>query len=117
MLTRNINFKNFSIKSNTLKVKKSFKILLKQNLELINSLKNSYKYSYKKKLILKLKKFSNIRIIGMGGSILGSEAIYKFLKDKINKNFLFINNLDESPNNFHNKNKILNIVISKSGIL
>ncbi len=115
MLTRNINFKNFSIKSNTLKVKKSFKILLKQNLELLNSLKNSYKYSYKKKLILKLKKFSNIRIIGMGGSILGSEAIYKFLKDKINKNFLFINNLDESPNNFHNKNKILNIVISKSG--
>ena len=115
MLTRNINFKNFSIKSNTLKVKKSFKILLKQNLELINSLKNSYKYSYKKKLILKLKKFSNIRIIGMGGSILGAEAIYKFLKDKINKNFLFINNLDEIPYNFHNKNKILNIVISKSG--
>ena len=115
MLTRNINFKNFSIKSNTLKVKKSFKILLRQNLELINSLKNSYKYSYKKKLIIKLKKFSNIRIIGMGGSILGAEAIYKFLKDKINKNFLFINNLDEIPYNFHNKNKILNIVISKSG--
>ena len=115
MLTRNINFKNFSIKSKTLKVKKSFKILLKQNQELINSLKNSYKYSYKKKLILKLKKFSNIRIIGMGGSILGAEAIYKFLKDKINKNFLFINNLDEIPYNFHNKNKILNIVISKSG--
>ncbi len=115
MLTRNINFKNFSIKSNTLKVKKSFKILLKQNLELINSLKNSYKYSYKKKLIIKLKKFSNIRIIGMGGSILGAEAIYEFLKDKINKNFLFINHLDESPDNFHNKNKILNIVISKSG--
>ncbi len=62
MLTRNINFKNFSIKSNTLKVKKSFKILLKQNLELINSLKNSYKYSYKKKLILKLKNLKILQI-------------------------------------------------------
>ena len=48
MLTKNINFKNFSIKSNTSKVKKNFQILLKQNLKLINSLKNSYKYSYKK---------------------------------------------------------------------
>ena len=115
MLTKNINFKNFSIKSNTLKVKKNFKILLKQNLKIINSFKNSYKYSYKKKLILKLRKFSNIRIIGMGGSILGAEAIYEFLKDKIRKNFLFINNLRTNPNNFNNKNKVLNLIISKSG--
>ena len=111
MLTKNINFKNFSIKSNTSKVKKNFQILLKQNLKLINSLKNSYKYSYKKKLILKLRKFSNIRIIGMGGSILGAEAIYEFLKDKIRKNFLFINNLRTNPNNFNNKNKVLNLII------
>ncbi len=115
MLTKNINFKNFSIKSNTLKVKKNFKILLKQNLKIINSFKNSYKYSYKKKLILELRKFSNIRIIGMGGSILGAEAIYEFLKDKIRKNFLFINNLRTNPNNFNNKNKVLNLIISKSG--
>ena len=115
MLTKNINFKNFSIKSNTLKVKKNFKILLKQNLKIINSFKNSYKYTYKKKLILELRKFSNIRIIGMGGSILGAEAIYEFLKDKIRKNFLFINNLRTNPNNFNNKNKVLNLIISKSG--
>ena len=36
MLTKNINFKNFSIKSNTLSVKRNFKLLLRQNLELIN---------------------------------------------------------------------------------
>ena len=51
----------------------------------------------------------------MGGSILGAEAIYEFLKDKISKNFLFINNLHANPNNFNNKNKVLNLIISKSG--
>ena len=29
----------------------------------------------------------------MGGSILGAESIYNFLKYKIKKNFYFINNL------------------------
>ena len=115
MLTKNINFQNFSIKSNTLRVKKNFKLLLRQNLELINSLKVSYKYSYKKELVLKLKKFSNIRIIGIGGSILGAEAIYDFLKNKIKKKFEFVNNLQVKLNNFNNKNKILNLIISKSG--
>ena len=80
MLTKNINFKNFLIKSNSLKVNKNLKLLLRQNLNLINSFKASYQYSYKKKLVSKLKKFSNIRIIGMGGSILGSRSIYSFLK-------------------------------------
>ena len=115
MLTKNINFKNFLIKSNALSVKKKFKLLLRENLELINSLKVSYKYSYTKKLVLKLKKFSNIRVIGMGGSVLGAETIYEFLKDKISKKFFFINNLKINSNNFSNKNKILNLIISKSG--
>ena len=30
----------------------------------------------------------------MGGSILGTEAIYQFLKKKIKKEFIFINNLN-----------------------
>ena len=30
----------------------------------------------------------------MGGSSLGAEAIYSFLKEKIKKNFLFIDDLD-----------------------
>ena len=30
----------------------------------------------------------------MGGSILGAEAIYFFLKRKIKKKFIFLNNLD-----------------------
>ena len=43
-----------------------------------------------KKDLDKFKKFKTISIIGMGGSILGAESIYQFLKDKIKKkNLLF----------------------------
>ncbi len=115
MLTKNINFKNFLTKSNPLIVKKNFKSLLIQNLKMMKSLKISYKYSYKKKLVSKLKKFSNIRIIGMGGSILGAEAIFDFLNHKIKKNFFFENNLKTNLSNSKNNHKFLNIIISKSG--
>ena len=33
----------------------------------------------------------------MGGSTLGSEAIYNFLKKKIRKKFLFIDNINNKP--------------------
>ena len=79
-------FKNFlNIKKN-LKIKKNFQNLLKNQPAFFETLKETYTYSYSKKLILKYKKFSNIRIIGMGGSILGTEAIYNFLKKKTKKN-------------------------------
>ena len=50
----------------------------------------------------------------MGGSILGAQAIYDFLIKKINKKFIFYNNL-KSNENFSNDKKSLNIVVSKSG--
>ena len=82
MLTKNINFKNFlNIKNNKI-IKKDFLNLLKDPPPLFETLKSNYKYSYSKKAISKYKKFSNIRVIGMGGSILGTEAIYNFLKKK-----------------------------------
>ena len=53
-------------------------------------------------------------MIGIGGSILGAKAIYYFLKNKIKKNFVFIDNLTPKLN--HDiKKKYTNIVISKSG--
>ena len=39
--------------------------------------------SYTKKLIRKFSNFKFIRIFGMGGSSLGANAIYDFLKYKI----------------------------------
>ncbi len=50
----------------------------------------------------------------MGGSSLGAQAIYDFLKHKIKKNFEFINNL-QSYYKFNNKKKFTNLIISKSG--
>ena len=53
------------------------------------------KYNFNLKKIKRFKRFKTIIIIGMGGSILGSKAIYSFLKHKINKKFIFIDNLDQ----------------------
>ena len=114
MLTKNINFKNFKIKKINKKIKKDLNNLLKENNTVLQSLNTSYKNSYQKKIILKYKKYSNIRVIGMGGSILGTEAINDFLKKKIKKNFYFTNNL-RAKINFSKKKKYLNLIISKSG--
>ena len=75
-------FKNFLKVTNNKKVKKDLQGLLKNQPLCFESLKPSYKYSYSKKIINKYKKFSNIRVIGMGGSILGTKAIFGFLKKK-----------------------------------
>jgi glucose-6-phosphate isomerase len=50
----------------------------------------------------------------MGGSTLGAQAIYDFLKKKIKKNFLFVDNLQSFTKIIMQK-KITNLVISKSG--
>jgi len=114
MLTKNINFLNFKYKKNNKKIKKDLKIFIKENTEIYKSLSEDYKNNYNKRIIKKLKKYFHIRIIGMGGSILGAEAIYDFLKDKIKKNFYFVNNL-KTKINFSIKKNYLNLIISKSG--
>ena len=120
MLTNNIKFKNFSIKkkkSNTLKIyKKLISNYHSDNKkQILKSLSKNYQYSFNKKSISKYKKLNNFRIIGMGGSILGAEAIYNFLKKKIKKNFYFLNNLQSFNKSSLSNNQDLNIVISKSG--
>ena len=42
----------------------------------------------------KFKKFNTVVLIGIGGSILGSEAIYRYLNNNIKKKFYFLNDLD-----------------------
>ena len=89
MLTKNIDFKNFSEKKKDEKVSKFYKELINENNQILKSLKKNYLNSYTKKIITRLKKFHVVTIIGMGGSILGSKAIYTFLKDKIKKKVFF----------------------------
>ena len=114
MLTKNINFKNFKLRKYNNKIKKYLGIILKENNEVLKSLRPSYKNSYNKKIISKFKKYNDIKVIGMGGSILGTESIYDFLKHKIKKNFYFNNNL-QSKIKYSNKKKYVNLIVSKSG--
>ena len=113
MLSSGIKLKTYIKKKPTIKLKKIFKNLVKSNLEVINSLGKNYKYSYNKNIILRFKKNNNFRIIGMGGSSLGSQAIYDFLKYKVKKKFIFVDNL--VPAQKKKKKKFVNLIISKSG--
>ena len=115
MLTKNISFKNFKVKGYTKKVKKILDDILVRKNSVLDSLSSDYKNSYNKKTILKFKKYNNINVVGMGGSILGTESIYYFLKSKIKKNFFFYNNLQSKIESSYKKNKHLNIIVSKSG--
>ena len=114
MLTSNIKFQNFKIsqfnKNNKFKKDKWF-----NKIRLLDTLKENYKYSYSKDQIKKINKSKNFRLIGMGGSTLGVEAIYQFLNHRIKKKFVFINNLNSKLNNYEKKIKATNIIISKSG--
>ena len=114
MLTKNINFKNFRVKTNNNKIKKDLNIILKENNEILKSLSPSYKNSYNQKAISKFQKLPKVRVIGMGGSILGTKCIYDFLKHKIKKKFYFNNNL-QAKIKCSDKKKHLNIIVSKSG--
>ena len=113
MLTKNINFKNFKFNKNYNKIKKDLMLLFKESNEIIKSLGPSYKNNYEKNFILKFKKYSQIKIIGMGGSILGAQCIHDFLKHKIKKEVSFIDNLNSNIS--VQKKKTMNLIISKSG--
>jgi len=114
MLTSGIKFLNFKEKKNSLVVKKKLKLLLQNKDAVILSLSKNYNNSFDKKNIKRYRKSSNFRIIGMGGSTLGSQAIYDFLNHKIKKNFTFIDNLDANKKKQKEK-KYINIIVSKSG--
>jgi len=114
-ITEGIYFKNFKKKKINRKILNILSTTFKQDSNILDSLNRSYKDSYKKELVLKLKKYSNINLIGMGGSILGSRAIYNFLKKKIRSRFNFLDNFEEKRFDLKNKKNQLNLIISKSG--
>ena len=104
------------------KISKIFSQLIdetKNQRETLNLLSNKYKFNFKISEFKKFKKFKTIAVIGMGGSILGVEAIHNFLEFKIKKKVYFFNNLDENKiidfKNKENLSKVLFIIISKSG--
>ena len=86
---------------------------------MFNLFNQNYNFSFKIKNLAQFKKFKKIALVGMGGSILGSMAIYNMFEKKIKKKFYFFDNLDENKIiNFKKNqklNKILFLIISKSG--
>ena len=113
MLTSGISFVNFNKKNKSLRLGRNLQSIINDKNEILNSLSNNYRDSYKKNFVNKYKVFSNYRVIGMGGSILGTRTIYEFLKHKIKKNFSFIDNLQNTLS--QSKKKTVNIIVSKSG--
>ena len=108
------------------KLNNSFsKILDEINFNLENTkdtfhvLSKKFEFDFHLKDLKKFDKFKTVVVVGMGGSILGSNAIYDFMKHKVKKKFIFFDNLDyEKLLNFKKKNNInknLFIIISKSG--
>lgn len=119
-----IHKKYINKKENKKIIKNYTKIFNEVNFEIKNPKKNlnvlnkNFEFNFKSSDLKRFKNYKTVVVIGMGGSILGAEAIYYFLKKKIKKKFIFLNNLEEDKIvNLKRKkfSKILFIIISKSG--
>ena len=115
MFLKNIKFKNYKLKIKNKNVKNNFNILLREKNEVINSLKKKYFYSFNRNLVDKYKRYSNFRVIGLGGSSLGTQAINQFLRHKIKKKFTFVDNLEPKIKYNFKEKKFVNLIVSKSG--
>ena len=86
MLTSRIKITNFQIiKKNKISLSSSFfqPNNLFSKFPILKTLSSNYKYSFNKKIIKRLNGYSIFRLIGMGGSTLGAEAIYQFLQNSL----------------------------------
>ena len=121
------NFSKVFLKTEKLKIKSSsISFVLNQiikgiekKIDVFHSFSKNFSFNFKESDLKKYNRFNTIAVIGMGGSILGSKAIFSFLKHKIKKKILFFDNLDENKVkdliNAQKKNNVLFIIISKSG--
>ena len=117
MISKGIEFKRFKDYKKNQKIIKIWNQLIKDyknNNKLLLNLSKKYIYSFKFKDFVSLKKYKEFQIFGMGGSSLGAKAIYSFLKKKIKKKFIFIDNINSNKLKKTDTKKF-NIVISKSG--
>ena len=124
-LKNNIQSENLKYSSIRYLSKKFEKIFLEIKRDIkdvkktIHILDDKLKFNFKTRNLKKFKNFKTIVLIGMGGSILGSQAIYNFFKKKIKKKFYFFDDLNENKiiefKKKENISKTLFIIISKSG--
>ena len=125
LFTRNNIQKKYLDSNSIKKLSKNFqKIIREVSNEIddpkktLNILSNKFNFNFKIKDLQKFKKYKTIALVGMGGSILGAEAINNFLEKKIKKKIYFFDDLN--PKKIvalkkKNLDKILFIIVSKSG--
>ena len=125
LFTRNNIQKKYLDSNSIKKLSKNFqKIIREVSNEIddpkktLNILSNKFSFNFKIKDLQKFKKYKTIALVGMGGSILGAEAINNFLEKKIKKKIYFFDDLN--PKKIvalkkKNLDKILFIIVSKSG--
>lgn len=131
MITSNFNIENnilsiikkdnfyFNISNKFNQIFSELKNELNNKNKTINILDKKFSLNFKISELQKFKKFKKIAIIGMGGSILGSEAIYNFLEKRVKKKIYFLNNINEKKiitlKKKEKLSEVLFIIISKSG--
>jgi|TARA_B110000444_G_scaffold173674_1_gene162441 glucose-6-phosphate isomerase len=130
-VSKNINLKNnisssyfnkISYRKDKIKLKRIINEILfsiDNERDVFHSFSKKFKFNFKYSEIKKFSKYQSIILIGMGGSALGAKAIYTFCNNKIKKNLIFLDNLDQSKikkiKKKINLNKSLFIIVSKSG--
>ena len=120
---KNLNFQTFFPNEKFKKIKgenqRNFETLIKKTKESVeiknntlNSFSKDFKLNFKFGELKDYKKFKRVIIIGLGGSILGAQAINSFLKRNTKKEFIFINDL-----NLIQINKLKNIKHLKNSLV
>ncbi len=84
-------FSNFSpsLKNTTKAFQALKKDIKNSNIPVLESYNKDYQIDFSPSLVRKFSRYSNIVIIGMGGSILGAQSIYSYLKKKNKKKIIF----------------------------
>ena len=98
-MKKNIIFKNQLKEDSSNKEKRKLKKIIEEIKKSLDSKKDTlhilskkFKLNFNSSDLKKFQKFNQFILIGMGGSVLGANAIYSFLKIKIKKEFIFIDN-------------------------
>ena len=79
----------------------------KNSKNLLYQLNSKFKFNFKLNNLKRFRKFKKIVIIGMGGSILGAEAIYNFLYHKIDRKVIFLDNINSKEVEYLKRKKII----------